>query len=88
MGQGVQVGSSPNASAAIWDSSRTLVATWSAPVRISIRREGSNVILSWPGSQILQASTNVAGTYLDVVSATSPFTNSIAPTASGFFRLR
>ena len=88
MGQGVQVGSSPNASAAIWDSSRTLVATWSAPVRISIRREGSNVILSWPGSQILQASTNVVGTYLDVVSATSPFTNSIAPAGSCFFRLR
>jgi hypothetical protein len=88
MGQGVQVGSSPNASAAIWDSSRTLVATWSAPVRISIRREGSNVILSWPGSQILQTSTNVVGTYLDVVSATSPFTNSIAPAGSCFFRLR
>jgi hypothetical protein len=31
MGQGVRVGSNPNASAAIWDSSHTLVATWLAP---------------------------------------------------------
>ena len=31
MGQGIQVGSNPNARAAIWDSSHTLVATWSAP---------------------------------------------------------
>ena len=88
MGQGVQVGSNPNASAAIWDSSHTLVATWSAPVRISIRRQGSEVVLSWPGSHILQTSTNVVGTYVDIISATSPFTNSIAPTGSCFFRLR
>jgi hypothetical protein len=38
MGQGVQVGSNPNASAAIWDSSHTLVATWSARVKISLSR--------------------------------------------------
>jgi len=88
MGQGVEVGSNPNASAAIWDSSHTLVATWSAPAHISISRQGSNVILSWPGSQVLQTSTNVVGTYVDMVSATSPFTNGIAPTGSCFFRLR
>jgi hypothetical protein len=88
MGQGVQVGSNPNASAAIWDSSHTLVATWSARVNISMSRQGSKVILSWPGSHVLQTSTNVVGTYVDVLSATSPFTNSIAPTGSCFFRLR
>lgn len=88
MGQGVQVGSNPNASAAIWDSSHTLVATWSAPVRISISRQDSEVILSWPGSHVLQTSTNVVGTYVDIVSATSPFTNRIASTGSCFFRLR
>jgi hypothetical protein len=88
MGQGVQVGSNPNARAAIWDSSHTLVATWSAPVRISVRRQGSQVVLSWPGTQVLQTSTNVVGTYVDILSATNPFTNSIAPTGSCFFRLR
>jgi hypothetical protein len=88
MGQGVQVGSNPNASAAIWDSAHTLVATWSARANISISREGSKVILSWPGSHILQTSTNVVGAYVDNLSATSPFTNSIDPTGSCFFRLR
>ena len=33
MGQGVQVGSNLNARAAIWDSARTLVATWSASLQ-------------------------------------------------------
>ena len=51
---------------------------------------GLNVpfILSWPGSYVLQSSTNVAGPYEDIVPATSPFTNSIAPAGNCFFRLR
>jgi hypothetical protein len=88
MGQGVQVGGNPNASAAIWDTSHTLVATWSARVNISVSRQGSDLILSWPGSHVLQTSTNVVGPYVDNLSATSPFTNSIVAAASCFFRLR
>ena len=34
IGQGVQVGNNPNARAAIWDSARTLVATWSASLQV------------------------------------------------------
>ena len=87
MGQGVQVGTNANASAAIWDSQRTLVATWSPPF-IFINRQNTNVIVSWTGSHVLQTATNVAGPYGDVQTAASPFTNRIDPNLNRFYRLR
>jgi len=54
--------------------------------RLSFTRDGNNLILSWTGSYTLMSATNVAGPYVDVSGATSPYTNS---TASGtkFFGL-
>lgn len=49
-GQGVQVGSNPSASAAIWDTQRTLVMTWSAPLPVQIQSlllVGNNCTISF-----------------------------------------
>ena len=47
-----------------------------------------NGILSWTGSSTLQSATNVAGPYLDVPGATSPYTNDTGAQPQQFFRLR
>lgn len=47
---------------------------------------GGKVVLNWSGPGVLQSSANVAGTYVDVGGATSPYTNN-SPT-SVFFRVR
>jgi Concanavalin A-like lectin/glucanases superfamily len=44
---------------------------------ITITRAGTNVVLTWPVGT-LQAAAAVTGTYTNVVTATSPFTNSAA----------
>jgi hypothetical protein len=43
--------------------------------------------LSWTGPSVLQSSTNVAGPYLDVAGATSPYTNN-ATVPQNYFRLK
>jgi hypothetical protein len=45
------------------------------------------VILNWPGSFFLQSSTDVTGTYSDVINGTRPYTNSTS-SSHKFFRLR
>jgi hypothetical protein len=57
-----------------------------APVTLSIARSGGSVVLSWPNGT-LQQSTNVGGTYGDVIGATNPFTNAISGTQR-FFRVK
>ena len=57
------------------------------PGNISLRREGSNVILSWAGSYPLQSSGTVTGGWSDVGVSTGPFTNAIG-TGTVFYRLR
>ncbi|HWX21172.1 MAG TPA: LamG domain-containing protein [Candidatus Binatia bacterium] len=47
-----------------------------ATVRLTIVKSGNSVILSWPFGT-LQSAPAVAGTYADIVSATSPYTNGI-----------
>jgi hypothetical protein len=47
-----------------------------------------NGILSWTGTSTLQSATNVAGPYLDVPGATSPYTNDSGALPQQFFRLR
>lgn len=49
---------------------------------------GDLFILSWSNATALQTSTNVAGPYLDIPSATSPYTNPVGTEAQRFFRLR
>jgi len=51
---------------------------------LSYSREGNNLILTWSGPFTLVGATNVLGPYVDV-SATSPYTNNVAPR---FFGLR
>jgi hypothetical protein len=52
----------------------------------SITGSGSNVVISWPVGT-LQSSTNVSGPYVNVVGATSPYTNSIS-VMQKFFRVQ
>jgi hypothetical protein len=62
-----------------------------APVgpSISINRDSNGLILSWPGTYVLQSSTNVSGPYADVTDSNgSPFTNSLSAGGQQFFRLR
>ena len=55
---------------------------------LSFTRDGSNLILSWSGPFALISSTNVLGPYVDVPTATSPYTNSTASSPTRFFGLR
>jgi hypothetical protein len=54
--------------------------------KIAITESGKNVILTWPTGVLQQAST-LTGTYTDVGSATSPYTNSISGRQS-YYRVR
>lgn len=55
---------------------------------LTVSRDGNNVVLSWDGAFNLQSSTNVAGEYIDVNGAASPYTNSVDSAVQNFFRLR
>jgi len=62
----------------------TIVVT---PIPLGIQQSSGNMILDWTdGSFNLQSSTNVAGPYVSVSGATSPYTNSTS-TGTMFFRL-
>ncbi len=55
--------------------------------RLSIARGVGEQVLTWPTAvSMLQSATNVAGPYLDMPAATSPYTNSTD--AVKFFRLK
>src|ERR1017187_8338913 len=55
--------------------------------KVSIAKAAGHQIVTWPtASSVLQSSTNVAGTYTDVLGATSPYTNTTDNVK--FFRLR
>ena len=48
----------------------------------------TNLVLTWANAAFsLQSSTNVAGPYVTIPGATSPYTNLIGTNAAGFFRL-
>ena len=59
------------------------------PANLSIIASAGKAIVTWPGGGwILQSSTNLAGTnFMDVLAATSPYTN-IITSSPLFFRLR
>ncbi|HVV00554.1 MAG TPA: hypothetical protein VHH88_04275, partial [Verrucomicrobiae bacterium] len=46
------------------------------------------LVLTWPGGLVLQNSSNVFGPYLDIGSASAPFTWDITTAPQQFFRLR
>jgi len=58
-----------------------------API-ISAQLQGANLVLTWPGSFILQSSSNPGGPYLDVPGAVSPYSVSTTIASQKFFRLR
>jgi Bacterial Ig domain len=59
------------------------------PIPLNEQISGGNVILTWTNSVFgLQFSTNVAGPYVTIPGATSPYTNFISTNSpTGFFRL-
>jgi len=52
------------------------------------RGNGANLLLNWVGSYHLQTATNVAGPYLDLAGASSPYTNALGANPRQFFRLK
>jgi hypothetical protein len=61
-------------------------AHYNATVKVGIARSGNNVILSWPFGT-LQSAPAVSGTYTDILSATSPFTNAVSQTPT-YYRVK
>jgi hypothetical protein len=51
-------------------------------------RQGNNLVLDWPVGWTLQTATNVLGPYVDLTTATSPYTNDMTTAPQAFFRLR
>jgi hypothetical protein len=70
-------GAFTNASAAL----RVLVA-------LNCAYEANTVVLTWTGPYTLQVGSNAVGPFLDLSSATSPYTNQIGSETRRFFRLR
>ena len=54
--------------------------------KIAIAKSGKNIVLTWP-TGVLQQSSTLTGTYTDIGSATSPYTNSISG-AQSYYRVR
>ena len=55
---------------------------------LNAQRNGTNLVLSWPGNATLQRATNVVGPYFDVSNATSPYSANVHQFPRQFFRLR
>jgi hypothetical protein len=58
------------------------------PIPMTSQRVGTNLVLTWPDFAILQYATNIAGPFIDIFTATSPYTNSLKAYPQQFFRLR
>jgi hypothetical protein len=61
-------------------------ATSQSPALLT-SRQGNRMVFNWSGPYMLQQSTNVEGPYVDVMGASSPYTNSCSKLRE-FFRLR
>ena len=55
--------------------------------RLAISRSSGNIVLTWAGGGILQSSTNVVGTYIDIIGSTSPWTNTLTGNQK-YYRVR
>jgi hypothetical protein len=71
---------------AVASSSYVIVNTNSAPVILSLARNGANLQLTWPGGGTLLQATNVTGPWITNASATSPYTVT-ATNSQQFFRI-
>jgi hypothetical protein len=54
---------------------------------LSLQKNGTALVLSWPGNFILQSATNVIGPYVDVTNG-SPYTVDVNQLPMQFFRVR
>jgi len=54
---------------------------------ITVTRSGTDLVLTWPGGGLLQSSTNVVGTYTDIIGSSSPWTNAPAGVQK-YYRVR
>jgi len=66
-------------------------STNSATATLSVRPVlsiSASAVLTWSGTYTLQSATNVAGPYLDITNAASPYTNDTSTQPQLFFRLR
>ena len=61
-------------------------AHFQATVKLSITKSGNNVVLSWPFGTLQQAD-QAAGTFNDLGTATSPYTNAITGSAK-YYRVK
>jgi uncharacterized repeat protein (TIGR01451 family) len=58
------------------------------PVALNFACEANTFVLTWTGPYTLQVASNAIGPFLDLSSATSPYTNPIGFEPKRFFRLR
>jgi hypothetical protein len=76
--------------AAVYNKALTLEqiqAHYNATVRLSATQIGNNLVLSWPFGTLQQAD-QVTGTFSDMTTATSPYTNAISTVGSKYFRVK
>ncbi len=59
-----------------------------APAVITVTRNGSNLVLTWDAPYSLQSSTDVAGTFTNVVGAASPYTINVNASTKAFFKVK
>lgn len=65
----------------------TVSVTALTPIPISPTLANGKLVLVWGAGFSLQTATNVAGPYVTIPAATSPYTNVIGTNAAAFFRL-
>jgi hypothetical protein len=85
----------PNSDSSFWtlqEYAATPANTWGTwwgrvdlPATLSFAHNGPALVLTWPGSSVLQRATNAVGPYGDVAGAASPYTNSAG---TRYFRLK
>jgi alpha-tubulin suppressor-like RCC1 family protein len=68
--------------------SASLSAIFNVEVRLAAEKPTHQIRLHWAGDFFLQSSTNVIGPYADMPEAVSPYTESLTPEPSRYFRLR
>jgi sugar lactone lactonase YvrE len=70
----------------------SFLAVWPVPRfnpgPLNMTQTGTDLVLSWDGTFVLQSAGEVNGVYSDVIGAVSPFTNLVSDIPADFFRLR
>jgi len=59
----------------------------SQPAAVAYTRQAKQMVMTWPAGFTLQTATNIAGPFMDVPEATSPFTNAFTGDPQRYFRI-